>query len=133
MGNLIPSARLGWQLTSNSKLKYTLVANKSHSTIIQVSLQSGAQARNYAVSVLVVDAITLTSSPFTGNLFLWRPGTTYTYLAYATGDSRVTSNGRVNYAWLYKVCRIFSFNSSNFYILYFHQNNFLHSEENGFK
>ena len=90
-------------LTSYSLITFKLVANKTHSTVIQVTLQSGSQARNYAVAFVVVDPISLTTSPFTGSLTLWSPGTTYSYVAYATGDSRVTASGRVNYAWIFKV------------------------------
>ena len=90
-------------LTSNSLITFKLVANKTQSTVIQVTLQSGSQARNYAVAFVVVDPISLTTSPFTGSLTFWSPGTTYSYMAFATGDPRVTTNGLVNYAWIYKV------------------------------
>ena len=90
-------------LTSNSLITFKLVANKTQSTVIQVTLQSGSQARNYAVAFVVVDPISLTTSPFTDILTLWNSGTTYTYVAFATGDPQVTTNGRVNYAWIFKV------------------------------
>ena len=90
-------------LTSNSLITFKLVANKTHSTVIQVTISSGSQARNYAVAFVVVDPISLTTNPFTGSLTLWSPSTIYSYVAFATGDSRVTTNGRVNYAWIYKV------------------------------
>ncbi len=74
----------------------------SDSTLIQLILQSGSQMRQYAIPIIVVNAITFGTVPFNAHqISLSLTGTT-TFTAKATGDSSV-NNGYVSYAWLFMV------------------------------
>lgn len=51
--------REGWTLSSNAVITHAAAPQSSDQTVVQLRLLSGSQMRNYAISVLVVNSMSL--------------------------------------------------------------------------